>query len=348
MVQAIQTILDFLFYKRPAPAQIGEKVQRHAIPSELSLEAILAGKTCPPLHLRDFAGYMTHVAHNVENLQFWMFYHTYVKSFEELPDNLKPAPYIPKDEPFSMAEFEKNIRRGYSWEMEIVDVYEPLTRELTNWSAKTLIPPLPPLPPKSPRRKPLRDELNAAVQLYLLPSSPLELNVPQKMLHKACQAIQKSTHPSGLEEIAKHVYELLGCAHVNFIRYSMCNANKPRSIFALVVGIVSMILAIVFTVLAFFVHGNILILTATFMVLGVATLIANRNGSCIILQLTRRAQLRPWEVEERSLIHRIFDRQAWIEDPHLRGLMDKLLWQALTWSLICTIPVLVLLIIMIN
>ena len=128
----------------------------------------------------------------------------------------------------------------------------------------------------------------------------------------------------------------------------MCNANQPRSIFALVVGIVSMILAIVFTVLAFFVHGNILILTATFMVLGVATLIANRNGSCIILQLTRRAQLRPWEVEERSLIHRIFDRQAWIEDPHLRGLMDKLLWQALTWSLICTIPVLVLLIIMIN
>ena len=174
------------------------------------------------------------------------------------------------------------------------------------------------------------------------------------MQQQVCRQLRATTHPSSLDAVAQHVYDMMyECVHPNFIRYAICNANRPRTLFALGIGIFASCFGILLTILAFALHWHrpTRLIALPFIFLGIATLVANRNGSCIVLQATKRIQLRPydlfddelcasldsvWQLEyaKRPLLRRICDRQMWIEDSTFRALMDKLLWQALAWGVI--------------
>lgn len=98
--------MSVLFYRRPTYI-VSEKgylnaqsCQRHVervaasnttspIPAELSFEAILDNKTLPPCTLGDFMDYLMYVAHDVENLQFFLWFRDYCARWEALSDSEK-------------------------------------------------------------------------------------------------------------------------------------------------------------------------------------------------------------------------------------------------------------------
>ncbi|KAK4192501.1 hypothetical protein QBC35DRAFT_447345 [Podospora australis] len=51
------------------------------IPEALSFDRIVEGGTCPPLTTRDFMSYLRYVEHSAENLQFYLWWHDYVRRF---------------------------------------------------------------------------------------------------------------------------------------------------------------------------------------------------------------------------------------------------------------------------
>lgn len=102
-----------------------------------------------------------------------------------------------------------------------------------------------------------------------------------------------------MQNVATHVEDLLRFqSHPNFIRWSVCNGNKPRVIFAIGLG--------VFTILAGIVASIIItlgtagrgwrIMGAIGWFIGTATLFAGLKGMCVVLHGRHRRNVRPWEL----------------------------------------------------
>lgn len=363
---------------------------------------MLAGKSCPPIHIKvrtltlsfvklifeDLAGYMAHVDYTVENLQFWFFYQDYCKRFDDLSEQERarsPAILRQPSADFNTPSYgvHSDHEKLPAWERGAAPSIRPDTPG-TPTSPTTLASPCvdPASASTSPdlatekqelseldrlhpagstttfvsheaATQPLRAEIEACIQTYLLRGSPQELNLPYKLQRQTVYTLQHTTHPSALREAADHCYGLMSsCAYPNFIRFSVCNANKARSQFARLVGAVSIIAALALAI------GLILggvdrkwraFAAFPLMFLGVTTAVAAYNGSCIILQGTQRVQYRPWDLfaeskeaelfgkfekyweakyKSRSSVRKIFDKQRWVEDPSFRRLLDRLLWQA--------------------
>lgn len=52
--------------------QKGARKTSLSIPSRLSLERVLANKTCSPMSLHDFYMYLRYIEHSSENLEFYL------------------------------------------------------------------------------------------------------------------------------------------------------------------------------------------------------------------------------------------------------------------------------------
>ncbi len=130
-----------------------------------------------------------------------------------------------------------------------------------------------------------------------------------------------TTHPSAFREVLSTIeWTLRHQAHPNFIRYTICNGNRPRVIFARglgIGGIVGGLLCALILTLSSAGRGW-RALSAIGFFIGMATLIAAWKGMCVVsstlsrlmLMLTQRQvlhgmhhrHLRPWELfsEEES------------------------------------------------
>ncbi len=163
-------------------------------------------------------------------------------------------------------------------------------------------------------------------------------------------------------------------AHPNFIRWTICNGNKPRVIFARVLGLIA--------ILAGFVTAIVLTLSSAGrgwramaligFLIGISTLIGAWKGMCIVLHGMHHRHLRPWELfsaddepqemsekafsaetlssqtssnswedepwvakyEKRSLVRKIADREVWIQDPALRQIQDTIFLQAIVGGIV--------------
>ena len=123
------------------------------------------------------------------------------------------------------------------------------------------------------------------VATYLVEDAPRQLNLSSRERTEVLRALGYTTHPSAFSGVAKTVeYVLRRQAHPNFIRWVICNGNRPRVIFAQWLGINFIALA--------FIAATVLVLSkarpgwralaAIGWFLGVATLIAGCKGLCVV------------------------------------------------------------------
>ena len=190
------------------------------------------------------------------------------------------------------------------------------------------------------------------------------------MLH----ALENTTHPSAFKPILTTVeWSLRTQSHPNFIRWTICNGNRPRVIFARGLGIFGIVGGIVVGILlALSSAGRAWrVFPLLLFLIGISTLIAAVKGMCVVLHGMHHRHLRPWELfsdeddasvelkqhsfdsldsartsnsyedepwvaqyQKRNVIRKIFDRELWIEEPALRQIQDTIFLQAILGGLV--------------
>jgi len=220
--------------------------------------------------------------------------------------------------------------------------------------------------------QPFRDEVTRVVGTYLAEGSPRELNISARERRAVLHALQHTTHPSAFQQIATSVeYSLRKQAHPNFIRWTICNGNRPRVLFARGLGIFLIAAALIADILLTLSSAarawRVLPLFAW--ALGISTLIAAIKGMCVVLHGLHHRHLRPWELftddgtspddasvnsttmideakasyetepwvpkyQKRNFIRKIFDRQVWVQEPCLRQIQDTIFLQSILGGLL--------------
>lgn len=93
---------------------------------------------------------------------------------------------------------------------------------------------------------------------------------------------------------------LSGQSHPNFIRWSICNGNKPRIIFLRSLAIFNVVLGFVVAIVLTLSTAArwYRILPALLWWFGVLNLVAAYKGFCVFLHRLRSRNLRPWQVSD--------------------------------------------------
>ena len=162
-------------------------------------------------------------------------------------------------------------------------------------------------------------------------------------------------------------YSLRKQAHPNFIRWTICNGNRPRVIFARGLGVSTILIGFVADLLITLSHASRPWRVIPFLgwFIGIATLVAAWKGMCVVLHGLHHRHLRPWELfsddaedvinekllsresftsqttnsyedepwiaryGKRNVIRKVFDRQIWVQEPALRQIQDTIFLQAI-------------------
>ncbi|KAL9598753.1 MAG: hypothetical protein Q9219_004311 [cf. Caloplaca sp. 3 TL-2023] len=307
-----------------------ERTQKHrrAIPTELSFENILQNKALPPCTLQDFMDYLVYVSHDAENLQFWIWLQSYTKRFYAASaseralsppwsavEGLQPAGTDPNQPPrtadkskVGVSEYEVNFdqqeppmtptgpmspqfdKQSFISGManttrSAADSVEDANAQVgLKWQSFTI--------------QPFRSEINRVISHYLAPNSPRELNLSHKTRSAALHALQHTTHPSAFS-LVRDIVEgtLRGQSHPNFIRWSICNGNKPRVLFVRNSGIAHVVGAIILALILVLSHASRwwrLFCFPLFLV-GISIGVAAYKGLCVIIHTGHCRNLRPWE-----------------------------------------------------
>ncbi|KAF2190701.1 hypothetical protein K469DRAFT_559000 [Zopfia rhizophila CBS 207.26] len=228
--------------------------------------------------------------------------------------------------------------------------------------------------------QPYRGEITRIISIYIADGGARQLNLSAKERTTLLHALQHTTHPSAFEDIIHTVEWTLRCqAHPNFIRWTICNGNRLRVVFARGLGVggivAGFVIVIVLTLSSASRAWRVLSLIAFF--IGVSTLIAAWKGMCVVLHGMHHRHLRPWELftsddelasrnaknhsydspdsqessnsfedepwvakyEKRNLIRKVFDREVWIQEPALRHIQDTIFLQSIIGALILSIVI---------
>lgn len=147
--------------------------------------------------------------------------------------------------------------------------------------------------------QPYREEMSRIITVYITESAPRQLNLSGREHHALLKALEYTTHPSAFREVINTVeYSLRRQAHPNFIRWAICNGNRPRVIFARGLGAFLIVAAIVTDILITLsrVGRGWRVLPIILSILGFATLIAAWKGMCVVLHGLHHQHVRPWEL----------------------------------------------------
>jgi hypothetical protein len=223
--------------------------------------------------------------------------------------------------------------------------------------------------------QPYREEITRIISIYIADNGTRQLNLSSKERSNLLHALQNTTHPSAFREVIATVEWSLRCqAHPNFIRWSICNGNRPRVVFARGLGVGGIvggfIAAIIITLSSAGRAWRVLSLIG--FLIGISTLIAAWKGMCVVLHGMHHRHLRPWELfgseeeptgidmktdsydslastnsgnsfedepwvpkyEKRNIVRKVFDREVWIQEPALRQIQDTIFLQAILGAFI--------------
>lgn len=209
--------------------------------------------------------------------------------------------------------------------------------------------------------------------IYVAEGGARQLNLSYRERAALLHALANTTHPSAFHDVGVTIeHSLRFQAHPNFIRWTICNGNRPRVVFARGLGVSVIILGIIADILITLSHGSRAwrVFPLILYLVGIATLIAAWKGMCVVLHGLHHRHLRPWELfqdaedmsvetkeknasmdsfssynsyetepwvaryEKRNFIRKIFDRQTWVEEPALRQIQDTIFLQAILGGLI--------------
>ena len=140
-------------------------------------------------------------------------------------------------------------------------------------------------PKQSVTIQPFREEITRIVAIYVADGSPRQLNLSAKERATLLHALNNTTHPSAFQRVAYTVeWFLRHQAHPNFIRFSICNGNRARVIFARGLGLGGIVAGIVAGILLTLSSAGRgwRALSAVGLLIGVSTLIAAWKGMCVV------------------------------------------------------------------
>ncbi|KAL8910643.1 MAG: hypothetical protein Q9171_004098 [Xanthocarpia ochracea] len=319
-----------------------DRTQKHrrAIPPELSFENVLQNKALPPCTLQDFMDYLVYVSHNAENLQFWIWLQAYTKRFYAIPpteqalsppwsvDNRnQPTGNAPNQQP-STADKSKCVMSKYEVNFDQQDPSNsPNALVSTQFDKPSHISGVT-QPNKSAADsvedanaqaglgwqsfsiQPFRSEIDRVISHYIATESPRELNLSHKTRTAVLHALHHTTHPSAFSLVQDIVEGTLrGQSHPNFIRWSICNGNKPKVLFLRNAGIAHVVCGIIL--------ATILILSNTsrwwrlfcfpLFLVGLSIIVATYKGLCLVIHTGRSRNLRPWEQFRDGAFFRSFE-----------------------------------------
>jgi hypothetical protein len=213
--------------------------------------------------------------------------------------------------------------------------------------------------------QPYREEISRVISIYVAEGGARELNISSKERIALLHALENTTHPSAFRAVSVSIEWSLRCqAHPNFIRWTICNGNRPRVVFARALGVGGIVggLATGILVTLSSAGRGWRVMCMIGLMIGIATLIAAWKGMCVVLHGMHHRHLRPWELfveddasefevkseslaslqsnsfedepwvaqyERRMLIRKIFDREVWVQEPALRQIQDTIFIQAI-------------------
>jgi hypothetical protein len=133
--------------------------------------------------------------------------------------------------------------------------------------------------------QPFREEMSRIITVYISDGAARQLNLSSRERTALLHALEVTTHPSAFRNVLKTVeWTLRRQAHPNFIRWSICNGNRPRVIFARGLGIGGIVAGIITALLITLSSAGRawrVISLIPFMI-GIATLIAAWKGMCVV------------------------------------------------------------------
>ncbi|KAG8528673.1 uncharacterized protein KY384_006360 [Bacidia gigantensis] len=222
--------------------------------------------------------------------------------------------------------------------------------------------------------QPFREEIARIIASYVADGGPRQLNLSSKERQALLHALTNTTHPSAFRKVVHTVeWSLRHQAHPNFIRWTICNGNRPRVVFARGLGVATISLGIIAAIIIILSGAGRAwrAFTAILFVIGIATLIAAWKGMCVVLHGMHHRHLRPWELfaspddesstsydmsqssfdtlgtsnsyedepwvaryDKRNLVRKVFDREVWIQEPALRQIQDTIFLQAMGGALL--------------
>ena len=146
--------------------------------------------------------------------------------------------------------------------------------------------------------QPFRAEIARVISHYLAPSSPRELNLSHRHRAAVLHALQHTTHPSAFA-LVKDMVEgtLRGQSHPNFIRWSICNGNRPRVLFVKWNGYLHFLAGLILAVLLICSSKARWwrLFAFPLLFIGVDICVAAWKGVCVIIHTSHCRALRPWE-----------------------------------------------------
>ena len=171
--------------------------------------------------------------------------------------------------------------------------------------------------------QPFRTEINRIAFHYIAPGSPRELNLSSHDRAAVLYALQQTTHPSAFTLVKRMLDTTLrNQAHPNFVRWSICNGNRPRTIFlrsfAIMNITIGFIIAIVLTLSSQSRYWRIF--AALEWWFGITNLIAAYRGLCVFLHRLHERNIRPWETADTNgrLSYQTDDEEAAFKDLNIR------------------------------
>ena len=133
--------------------------------------------------------------------------------------------------------------------------------------------------------QPFREEVSRIISIYIADGAPRQLNLYCKERATLLHALANTTHPSAFLFVLHTIeWSLRHQAHPNFIRWTICNGNRPRVVFARGLGIGGIVGGIIAAVLITLSNAGRgwRALSAIGFLIGVATLIAAWKGMCVV------------------------------------------------------------------
>ena len=127
--------------------------------------------------------------------------------------------------------------------------------------------------------------MSRIVAIYVADGAPRQLNLSAKERSTLLHALANTTHPTAFGNVVHTVeWSLRHQAHPNFIRWTICNGNRPRVIFARSLGVGGIVGGIVAAILITLSNAGRgwRILSAIGFMIGIATLIAAWKGMCVV------------------------------------------------------------------
>ncbi|KAF2237907.1 hypothetical protein EV356DRAFT_509834 [Viridothelium virens] len=223
--------------------------------------------------------------------------------------------------------------------------------------------------------QPFRDEISRVITIYLADGAPRQLNLASRERAALLHALAATTHPTAFRAVLQTVEWSLRCqAHPNFIRWTICNGNRARVVFARGLGVAGILGGLLASLLITLSHAGRgwRVLPFVGYMIGISTLIAAWKGMCVVLHGMHHRHLRPWELfvdhddemaemegkssmesltssvpsnsyedepwvakyDRRNIIRKVFDREIWIEEPALRQIQDTIFIQSLLGAFI--------------